>query len=1033
MKKIITIISLFVTAFVFSQVGIGTTSPDSCAALDVTSTTKGLLTPRMTYIQKTAIVAPKAGLVIWCTNCSTNGEMQLYNGVTWKTLESSSAHGIISGPPTNPIATAIGNLQANIAFTAPAYTGSSAITGYTVTSSPGGLIGSGTISPIPVNGLIYETSYTFIVVATNAEGNSVASSSSNTITPFTVPGVPTNPIATVGNTQASVAFTSPVFNGGSIITGYTVTSIPGGLIGTGTSSPIVVNGLTNGTSYTFSVIATNAAGNSSASSASSAIIPFNVPDAPTSPIATPSSTQVSVAFTPPVSNGGRAITGYTVTTFPGNITTTGTSSPIIVSGLINGNSYTFSVVASNIAGSSIASTSSVAVTPSTVPSSPINLIATAVGNLQISIAFTIPVFNGGSAITNYILTSSPYGFTGSGIASPINVTGLTNGIFYTFTAVASNINGNSLASTSSNSIKPITVPGAPTSPIATFGNAQASVAFTPPGDRGGSTVTGYTVTSTPGGLIGSGSSSPIVVTGLSNGTSYTFTVIATNAAGNSVASVASNAVIPYTVPSAPTSANATLGNAQASVTFSFPTSNGGNTITGYTITSSPGNITASGATSPIVIAGLTNGTSYSFTVKATNAAGSSVASAVSNAVIPYTVPDAPTSPIATTGNSQASIAFSPPTSNGGSPITRYIVTASPGGSTGSGTSSPIVVTGLIYGTSYTFSVVAINLAGNSLASVSSAPISTYTIPGIPTDPVVSMGITQASVAFTAPSSNGGTSITGYTVTASPGGFIGTGVTSPIVVMGLTTGTSYTFTVLATNPAGNSAASSPSIAAVTYGLSGNAICNETRHTDIVEITSSTGKKWMDRNIGATRAATSETDYMAYGCLYQWGRGKDRHASIIWSSASTGTPVNGSTTTLATSDTPGDALFITVADFVNFWDWRSDKNGNRWQAGSQINNPCSKGFHVPTNAELSAEMSANTISNSATAFSSIFKFVVPGSRNKADAQLYETGTASYYWSSTVVFGLNAYVYSLNSSAISNNYYYRSYGFSVRCIKD
>jgi hypothetical protein len=66
MKKIITIISLFVTAVVFYQVGIGTTSPESCAALDVKSTTKGWLPPRMTYIQKVAIVAPIASLVIWC-------------------------------------------------------------------------------------------------------------------------------------------------------------------------------------------------------------------------------------------------------------------------------------------------------------------------------------------------------------------------------------------------------------------------------------------------------------------------------------------------------------------------------------------------------------------------------------------------------------------------------------------------------------------------------------------------------------------------------------------------------------------------------------------------------------------------------------------------------------------------------------------------------------------------------------------------------------------------------------------------------
>ncbi|MFP5039385.1 fibronectin type III domain-containing protein [Parasediminibacterium sp. JCM 36343] len=122
----------------------------------------------------------------------------------------------------------------------------------------------------------------------------------------------------------------------------------------------------------------------------------------------------------------------------------------------------------------------------------------------------------------------------------------------------------------------LTVPGAPTSVTATAGNGQASVAFTPPVDNGGAAITTYTVTSTPGGFTPTGSSSPIVVTGLTNGTAYTFTVKATNSVGQSAASTASSAVTPVPItiwngaswsagiPSATSVAtiNANLSNAQ---------------------------------------------------------------------------------------------------------------------------------------------------------------------------------------------------------------------------------------------------------------------------------------------------------------------------------------------------------------------------------------------------------------------------------------------------------------------------------------
>lgn len=112
------------------------------------------------------------------------------------------------------------------------------------------------------------------------------------------------------------------------------------------------------------------------------------------------------------------------------------------------------------------------------------------------------------------------------------------------------------------------VPGAPTIGTATAGNAQASVSFTAPASNGGASITGYTVTSSPGGFSGTGASSPIVVTGLSNGTAYTFTVTATNSVGTGAASSASNSVTPVEP-----SVAGTCGSANAQIFAFVPAAN----------------------------------------------------------------------------------------------------------------------------------------------------------------------------------------------------------------------------------------------------------------------------------------------------------------------------------------------------------------------------------------------------------------------------------------------------------------------------
>ena len=167
---------------------------------------------------------------------------------------------------------AFNNGSATVAYTA-ASTGGTATT-FTATSTPGSFTGTGT-SPITVTGLQSATSYIFTVSAANANGT-FTSASSSSITATTVPQAPTiGTASSPTSTTASVPFSANA-TGGSAITGFTATSSPGGLTGTGSSSPITVSGLTAGTAYTFTVTATNANGNSAASAASNSVTP-NIP------------------------------------------------------------------------------------------------------------------------------------------------------------------------------------------------------------------------------------------------------------------------------------------------------------------------------------------------------------------------------------------------------------------------------------------------------------------------------------------------------------------------------------------------------------------------------------------------------------------------------------------------------------------------------------------------------------------------------------------------------------------------------------
>jgi len=182
-----------------------------------------------------------------------------------------------------------------------------------------------------------------------------------------------------------------------------------------------------------------------------------------------------------------------------------------------------------------------------------------------------------------------------------------------------------------------TLPAVPNSPTVTSQtlatNTSASIGWYQ-GFNGGSTVTKITVTAVPGGqstVVNSpAASGTTTVSGLAPGITYVFNVVATNSAGDSLPGVSAPLTTPG-VPAAPTIGTVTFANGQASIPFT-PNSDGGSTITSYTVASSVGGFSVTGASSPLIIPQLTAATSFTFTVYATNAIGNGPASSASNSI-----------------------------------------------------------------------------------------------------------------------------------------------------------------------------------------------------------------------------------------------------------------------------------------------------------------------------------------------------------------------------------------------------------------
>ena len=348
--------------------------------------------------------------------------------------------------------------------------------------------------------------------------------------------------------------------------------------------------------------------------------PGGVPSAPTSVTSTPNNGSVTISFGVPSTNNP-ATTSYQSSTDNINFSNIALFAPFNVAGT-NGTALTVYVRAVNAAGPG--PTASATSTPRTVPSAPASVTSTP-SNGSVSIAFTAPSSNGGNAITAYQYSTDSVNYIAvPSNTSPFTVNG-TNGTAITVYVRA--VNDAGAGSPTSATSTPRTVPSAPTNVASTPANGSISVSFDAPSSNGGSAVTGYEYSTNAGSTYTAvpSNTSPFTVSG-TNGIAITVLVRATNAAGASATASTSNT--PRTVPSAPQSFagdNTTFG--QITLSWSAPSSNGGNAVSSYVLRNDSTVLQNTIATS-YVHTGLSPYTDYSYTVTAANAAGESTAASL---------------------------------------------------------------------------------------------------------------------------------------------------------------------------------------------------------------------------------------------------------------------------------------------------------------------------------------------------------------------------------------------------------------------
>jgi fibronectin type 3 domain-containing protein len=528
-----------------------------------------------------------------------------------------------------------------------------------------------------------------------------------------------------------------------------------------TVSPGYVDtGLDNGTQYSYTVLATNIAGWSPMSTPVVGTPSVVAPNAPTGLVAAPGDATVTLAWTAMPS-----ATSYNVYR-DGVLVGSPTDPTFVDTGLIDATSYSYTVRAAN---GTVLSTPSSAVpcTPvATAPAAPTNLVATP-GNATVTLTWTASagatsykVYRGATLVSTQAGTS-------------LVDSAVTNGQTYAYSVVAYRLNSPASAASSTVSATPVAPPlSSPTGLSATPGDGKVTLAW---GSVSG--ATSYQV-SRNGAVLTTTAVPSLVDSAVTNGLTYTYTVIAVGPSSQSAPTTAVSATPAVAVVGAPTGLTGTAGDAIATLTWN-PVAN----ATGYRLYRD-GSLITSPTGNSFTDSGRTNGVTYAYTVSAM-VSGVESAKSAPVSVTPFVItPAAPAGLTATGGNAQVSLSWTASANATGYVVYRgaTAVSTQPG--------TTFLDTGLVNGTAYSYTVVARNGSASSAASAAVSATPMAPAPGAPTGLTATSANTSVVLTWTAVAT-----ATAYHVYRN-GTLVGSPTGTTYTDTGLTNGIAYTYYVTA---------------------------------------------------------------------------------------------------------------------------------------------------------------------------------------------------------------------------------------------
>ena len=683
------------------------------------------------------------------------------------------------GVPTNLTAEADGATVIELAWDAPADTGSSKITGYWIEESDDGGTSWSTLerdtkstaTTYRHTGLDPNTTRHYRVSAINDYDAGDPSNVASATTAGRIPDPPRRLTATAsGGSTIELRWTAPFSGAGGPITGYQIEVSP-----TGTSRWTVLDadtqsrttsyrhtGLSPGTTRYYRVSAINAAGTGRPSNVANATTEADAPGAPTGLRAVPSglggTNQLLLTWTRPSSDGGSAITGYRIETSSNGISgwtaveanTRSTATTYLHSGLAPGTTRFYRVAAINAVGRGDYASVARGTTNAGRPSQPLALRARADGPRSITLSWNAPASDNGAAVTGYrVRARSPHDNNWITIVSNTNSTATTYthrnlqpNTNYRYQVAAINSVGAGPWSLEARTTTHPDVPSAPVDLRATpVGTSQINLTWNPPRNNGGAPVLGYRIqASSDGGrtwrIIRSNTgtlATAYIHRGLLPASTWHYRVQAINTAGLGAASNVARATTEATVPGAPRDLAAEAdGTSRIDLAWEPPTTDGGASISGYRIEVSDDGgrswntlvANTRSARTAYAHTGLAPASTRHYRVSAINRVGTGNASGVASATTDATVPDPPTGLTATAiSPTQIDLAWTAPGYDGGAAISGYRIEVSESGTgwtdlnanTGS-TATSFSHTGLLPGSRRFYRVSAINRAGVGEAS-----------------------------------------------------------------------------------------------------------------------------------------------------------------------------------------------------------------------------------------------------------------------------------------------------------------------------